>query len=239
MNFSLPLVVGVLHTPACLKRLSEDLTEFSAEGIDLLEVRLDGIHELPALTKWPLPVIATARDPKEGGLNNVSCLQREKLLESALSWASLIDIELQNAKKFSVPIARAREAQRLLILSHHDFQKTPSLTELQELVMRAHDLGAAIVKVATMTSSEEEVERLLQFQQLTHPLPVATMGMGPLGKNSRLRLAKIGTKLLYGHLYEPLNAMPASIQWPAKELANFVHSLAIHRSPDFQGSSHR
>jgi len=168
---------------------------------------------------WPLPVIATARDPKEGGLNNLSLLQRQQLLESALPWASIIDIELQNAKKFSATIARAREVQHSIIFSHHDFQKTPSLAALQELVTRAHDLGATVFKVATMTSSEEELERLLEFQQLAHPLPVAAMGMGPLGKKSRQQLAKLGTKLLYGYLYEPLSHAPTSMQYSARELA--------------------
>ncbi len=172
--------------------------------------------------KWPLPVIATARDPKEGGANDLSFAQRQHLLESALPWASMIDIELQNAKEFKGTIARAYEAPCSIIFSHHDFQKTPSLAKLQELVIQAHDLGATIFKVATMTSSEEELERLLAFQQLSHPLPVATMGMGQLGKKSRLHLAKLGTKLLYGYLYEPLSYIPTSMQYSTTDLVNLA-----------------
>ena len=73
-----------------------------------------------------------------------------------------------------------------------------------------------------MTNSEQELERLLEFQQLSHPLPVATMGMGPLGKISRLRLAAAGSALVYGWLYEPLTMMPASTQWSARELAEKI-----------------
>lgn len=174
------------------------------------------------LEKWPLPVIATARDPKEGGLNNLSLTQRQRLLEAALPWVTMIDVELESANNLATTIARARETQHSIILSHHDFQKTPSLTELQALVGRAHDAGATIFKLATMTQSEEELERLLEFQELPHPLPVATMGMDSLGKKSRPLLADKGSALVYGYLYEPLSFALSSTQYSAKELARFI-----------------
>lgn len=262
-------VVGILHTEACLKKLTEEKSDLHTSGIDLLEVRLDALphdfliaierfkknynrysasnekcrptvysytrepeHPSDAAMRcydsfenaleWPLPVIATVRDPKEGGLNNLSLKQREQLFESALPWASIIDVELQSAKELTNTITRAREAQRSVILSYHNFQKTPSLSELQELVTRAHNAGATIFKVATMTQSEEELQRLLAFQQLSHPLPVAAMGMGPLGKRSRPLLAAAGSALVYGYLYEPLSFVPAAAQYSAKELARFI-----------------
>lgn len=236
--FSSPLIIGILHTSTCLKTLSEETCSERTKGINLLEVRLDAFPQgflMPI--KWPLPVIATARDPKKGGLNHLSLEQRQGLLESALPWASFIDIELQNAKKLSATIACAREAQRSIIFSHHNFEKTPSLAELQNLVTNAHDLGADIVKVATMTSSEKELDRLLEFQQLPHPLPVTAMGMGPLGKKSRLQLAKLGAKLLYGYLYKPLSFAPASTQWSAQELATFVHMNGSVKSEEYSISS--
>jgi len=228
VNFfiSSPLVVGILHTEACLKKLAEEKSDLRASGIDLLEIRLDALpHDCPILIEWPLPVIATARDPKEGGLNKLSLTQRQQLLESALPWVSMIDVELCSAKEFSSLIARAREVQRSLILSYHNFHKTPSLAELQELATRAHNLGATIFKVATMTQSEEELQRLLEFQQLSHPLPVAAMGMGLLGKKSRPLLAAAGSALVYGYLYEPLTTMPTPAQWSSKKLAKRIKCM--------------
>ena len=156
-------------------------------------------------------------------LSSLKKKQRQELLESALSWAAIIDIELASAIEFSTLIATARRHDRDIILSHHDFQTTPDVKKLCELATQAHDAGASLLKIATMTSSEEEVKRLLEFQQISHLIPVATMGMGPLGKKSRLQLAKIGTRLLYGYLYEPFSTIPASMQWEAKELARIFH----------------
>jgi 3-dehydroquinate dehydratase-1 len=219
-SLSSPGIVGIVHTESCLKKLSEESNALRLAGIDLLEVRLDVLPPSCSMPeKWPLPVITTARSPREGGLNQLSFIQRQHLLESSLPWTSMVDVELHSAKELASTIARAREAQRSIIFSFHDFQTVPSLAELQDLVVRAHDLGATIFKVAAMTQNKEELERLLEFQQLTHPLPVATMGMGHLGKISRLRLAEMGSALVYGWLYEPLSYAPASTQYSARELA--------------------
>ena len=215
-------IVGTLHTEACLQKLSVEGNAIQAAGIDLLEVRLDALPNLTPPNKWPLPVIATARDPREGGQNNLSLQERQQLLKAALSWVAILDIELASAKEFAPIITMAHEQQREVILSYHNFQTTPSLHELEALVSQAVQAGATILKVATMTNSEQELERLLEFQQLSHPLPVATMGMGSLGKISRLRLAATGSALVYGWLYEPLSMMPTSTQWSSRKLAQRI-----------------
>lgn len=222
MNSFSTRIVGILHTEVCLQKLSEERDVLQSTDIDLLEVRLDALPHDCSMREWPLPVLATARDPREGGLNNLSLQERQQLLTAALSWANIIDIELASAKEFAPLITMAREQQREVILSYHNFQTTPSLHELEVLVSQAVQAGATILKVATMTNSEQELERLLEFQQLSHPLPVATMGMGPLGKISRLRLAAAGSALAYGWLYEPLTMMPVSTQWSALELAEKI-----------------
>lgn len=192
----------------------------------MLEVRLDAFPDGFAVPKkWPCPAIATARAPQEGGWNNFTLAQRQHLLESAFPWAAIIDVELDNAKKLHPLIARAHETQRSVILSYHNFQKTPSLAALKELASRAHDAGATVFKVATMTETEEELERLLTFQQLAHPLPIAAMGMGSLGKKSRPLLAAAGSALVYGWLYEPLPTMPESAQWSAKKLDQQIKNI--------------
>lgn len=192
----------------------------------LLEIRLDALpwYHFDAYQEWPLPVIATARAPQEGGRNNLSLRDRQRLLEGALPWASLLDIELSSTKDFSTLMEQAHKKQCPLILSYHNYQTVPSLRQLKELVTQAHHLGASIVKIATLTQTEEELQRLLAFQQLPHPLPVATMGMGLLGKISRLYLATLGTKLLYTYLYTPLDDITASHQWSTHELCTALYS---------------
>lgn len=218
-----PLVVSILHTEACLKKLAEEKLDLRQTGIGLLEVRLDALpHGFQMPETWPLPVIATARDPREGGQNNLSLQERRQLLTAALSWAAIIDIELASAKEFSPIISMAHKQQREVILSYHDFQTTPEAQQLHDLAAQAYAAGATLLKIATMTNSEQELEHLLEFQQCSHPLPVAAMGMGPFGKKSRPLLATAGSALVYGWLYEPLSTMPLSAQWSARELAEKI-----------------
>ncbi|HLB33205.1 MAG: hypothetical protein A3F67_00970 [Verrucomicrobia bacterium RIFCSPHIGHO2_12_FULL_41_10] len=210
-----PLIIGTLHSPACIEKLQLDSERFKKDtGIGALEVRLDSIPTSLLPTSWPLPVIATARHPAEGGKGNLTLKQRRSLLEEALLWASAIDMELRSVKQMVSTIAQARERNCSLILSFHDFRAVPSLARLKELAARAEDAGAAIFKVAVTLNSKKELERLVEFRESGGDFPIASMGMGRLGKKSRLLLAECGSVLSYGWLYEP----QVEGQWPAWEL---------------------
>ena len=192
------------------------------DGIDLLEARLDSLplSLLPSL--WPLPVIATARHPAEGGVSHHTTLQRQHLLEESLSWACAIDIELRSMKHMKSLIENAKKEKRFIISSFHDFKTVPSLSRLNQMALRAYDAGADLFKVACTIHHEEELIRLLAFQLMmpTH-FPIACMGMGEGGKLSRILLPLCGSWLSYGWLYKP----QLHGQWSAKELALLFRKL--------------
>ena len=219
-----PLVVGVVHSAACLNGVAQDFHMLATgAGIDLLEVRLDSLDAGSLPSKWPLPVIATARHPAEGGEGNLKLEARRKLLEEALSWAALLDIELLSAEELASTLTHAREKQCQIILSYHDFNTVPSLALLQELAGRAKALGADCFKVAATINNKEELLRLLEFQKLNKELPLATMGMGHGGKLSRLLLSALGSRLSYGWLYRP----QVQGQWSAWELTELFNKKAL------------
>ena len=214
-----PLVVGTLHDPAGVKFFTKALNRASLlKGVDVLEVRLDSfpIDKLPGL--WPLPVIATARHPGEGGAGNLSQSRRQTLLEGALPWASALDIELRSARPFAPLIALAHQQGRTLILSHHDFESTPTLPMLKKLASKAAAHGADLFKVATMLRDRHDLQRLIDLQLSRTEIPVIAMGMGAAGRFSRIVLAGFGTPLCYGWLGSP--QVPG--QWPALELRGIL-----------------
>lgn len=231
LSLNRPLVVGTLHEAAGLKFLKgagvlKDRKGNSAvvEGklpLDLLEARLDclPVRSLPEV--WPLPMIATARHPDEGGRGNLSLERRRELLEGSLSWASALDVELRSAKELASVIAAAHQHGRTVILSHHDFEATPSLALLKKLAARAADQGADLFKVATLLEDRCDLQRLIEFQMAELPIPVTTMGMGPAGRFSRLVLCGFGAPLCYGWLGKP--QVPG--QWPALELAGLLAGM--------------
>ena len=233
---SSPLIVGTLHSPFCLKKVERDFEKLSqGEEIDFLEVRLDSLPIEKVPTHWPLPVIATARHPAEGGKNNLIISERRQLLEQSLSWCAGIDVELRSAQQLAPTIARARAGRKFVVGSFHDFKTVPSHARLRELVVRASDAGIDILKVAATINDEVGFLRLLEFQQSEKNFRVATMGMGEkFGKISRLILPMFGSALAYGWLAKP----QVVGQWSAKELAELLNlkTAMDHKPKNGNGS---
>ena len=115
-----------------------------------------------------------------------------------------------------------RNEKKALIISFHDFESTPSLAKLRAVSARARGEGADIVKIAAKTETPAEVARLLVLLQEA-PGPLAVMGMGALGRASRLLFAKAGSALNYGWLDRP--QVPG--QWSAKEFRGVAGSRMI------------
>jgi len=222
---SKPLIVGTLHSLSCLKKLEKKPQQL-LEKLDFLEVRLDSLPQTVMPSAWPLPVIATARHPAEGGEGNLTITKRRRLLEEALLWATAIDVELRSVKQLASTIAQARERGCFTIYSFHDFRTVPSLARLKDLAARAKENGADLFKVAATVNDREGLLRLLRFQEEAgESLPLASMGMGPGGKIARLLLAEYGSALSYGWLYKA----QISGQWSVEELIQIFHGSTIRK----------
>jgi 3-dehydroquinate dehydratase I len=199
---------------------------------DWLELRVDNFFGkteslLEAAAAMRLPRIVTVRHPSEGGAAldvtpAITPAQRRGLYEDFLPLVTLADIELRQAAKMKSVIASARAAGVGIILSHHDFARTPSLKALRELARRARGEGADVFKVAAMANTLGDLARLLDFLGSEKPgMEFAVMGMGRFGKISRLTLAAGGSCLNYGYLGKP----NASGQWPAPILKARISEL--------------
>jgi 3-dehydroquinate dehydratase-1 len=214
------LVVGTLHEPTGLSWL-KGVTKKGLSGLDVLEARLDALAGIELPRKWPLPVIATARHPSEGGGGNLSQAVRRRLLEEAIPWASALDVELRSARPLASVVAQAHQHGRTVILSHHDFKGTPSLACLKKLADRAAGEGADLFKVAAFLRDPRDLQRLIELQLSSTKVPVVAMGMGGAGRFSRLVLSGFGSPLCYGWLGKP--QVPG--QWPALRLRELLDEV--------------
>ena len=173
---------------------------------DLFELRLDAFGaEIGAIRnrieKLGPGIIITARHPREGGLNQLSVQKRRALLLSFLPRAAWVDVELRSASAMAVVFQEARKMSVRLILSFHDLRGTPGTWRLGNLARQAAALGADLFKVATRTDTPAQLERLLDFfEQSRGAQNVVAMGIGNLGRKSRLELARRGCPLNYAHL---------------------------------------
>lgn len=220
------MVVGTVHSRAALAAA----LKLRRGVVDLLELRVDAFAQAgecdrleASLSRLRAPLLLTVRHPLEGGAGRLSAAQRRALYLRFLPHASLVDVELRSAKALGGVTAKAGALGVPVVLSFHDFRKTPSLAKLRELRAAAQQAGADVFKAAVTVNSPRDVAVLLDFL-VSSPSAgprLAVMGMGAFGKVSRLVLARSGSVLNYGFL----DRAQVPGQWPAKLLKERLAEL--------------
>jgi len=220
------LVIGTVTTV-------EDLLFLDQEGppmeIDVFEFRLDNLREHLDLAesvanKLEGRVLITARHPDEGGVGDLDESERHELLARFVPKAAMIDLELRSLQDSQLLCELANKAQAagvILIGTMHDFEMMPALIDLHDAVGSALEIGVDIVKIAVVVEQMVDVFNLAELVEATE-MPVSAMGMGPLGKLSRLVLARAGSVLNYGYL----RVSNAPGQWPASELRRLMDEIS-------------
>lgn len=187
-----------------------DLAEFR---IDLLDFAADSKqvialgHELKNILATK-PMIATIRTHNEGGKLTISDADYGKTYQAYLKqpFMDMLDVEMfrdQQVVKNTVKLAHDKKV--LIVMSNHDFQKTPSEDEIVKRLLKQDELGADILKIAVMPQSKQDVFTLMNAtlkvsQQSKKPL--LTMSMGKLGTISRIATANMSGSFSFGMIGE-------------------------------------
>jgi 3-dehydroquinate dehydratase-1 len=195
-------VVGTITSPQF--KFAKSNTRYC----DIAELRVD---QMPGVKNWlkrgqriesgGIPVIVTARLAGEGGAWKVDGQARLNLYADALKSLSAVDVELQSNIVGEVS-KLARTAGKCCIVSFHDFKKTPRLSELKRVATTAQRY-ATVIKIVTMLETEEDMDTLWDLLACKWDKPLCVMGMGPLGRETRLLFPLAGSCLTYGYLDEP------------------------------------
>lgn len=175
-------------------------------GAHIVELRIDLLGAdarkiLAKLNKLGLPVIITNRMKQEGGAWEVSEDGRIQKLLSLLPLADAIDIELC-AEKRDVVVKKAKGTGKTVIISTHDFQRTPEIDIMLGVIRESFEAGADIAKLAVTPHSLEDVLRLLEVT-LRSKGAVCTIAMGDMGRHSRVVAPIYGSVMTYGYVDTP------------------------------------
>ena len=111
-----------------------------------------------------------------------------------------------------------------VVLSSHDFQKTPSENELYRRLFLMESMGGDLAKLAVMPNCEQDVLTLLSATRKAADalnVPVITMSMGRLGAVSRISGRLTGSCMTFGTAGEE----SAPGQLPAKTLKHILETL--------------
>ncbi len=165
--------------------------------VEMAELRLDLLNfssdQLKKIFSSHPNLIAAFRSRKSGE-------QKGKvfLLEAINSGARFIDLDIETDAGFVSEVKKAlKEKGGQLIVSYHNFRKTPEARELRHIIKRAFSRGADIAKVACFCRKPGDNARLLGI--LSENRPVVVCGMGPSGTITRVASVLCGSPFTYAY----------------------------------------
>ncbi len=206
----LPIVAGdkagLLSQAEVLRNLSPDLLEWRLDAFHHPDDVAQCIQALADLrsTIGSIPLILTCRIESEGGVQKVSPENRLNLFRSCMQtgMVDLVDIELRNDSSFiRDAFKKADQHDTKIILSFHDFEKTPEEEIIINRLVRAQEMGGHIAKAAVMPKSHNDtlvlLNATLKARTENMQIPMITMSMGELGIMTRIVGGLFGSDITF------------------------------------------
>jgi len=176
------------------------------EGAGIAELRIDlfssaaPAHVLREIRKFhAFPTIATLRSRREGGSWRGGEKERLSLFRAVLPRVDAVDIELSSGTILKEVAGAAHKAKKTVIISFHDFRKTPSAPRLAAVLRQAKSRGADIVKIAAFARSADDVKRLADFTLANRSKNLIVIAMGKKGTVSRILFPALGSLVTFAH----------------------------------------
>jgi len=183
---------------------------------DLIELRADylrGAKLALLLQNRQKPFIVTNRRKEEGGNYKGEERKRLSVLQEAIDLgADYIDVELATERSSLQGLIRNKRGTQV-ILSFHDFRRTPSGKELQRLFGQMIRLGADVIKIVPFARSWEDnltILSLIPFAKARRQKIVAFC-MGEKGKISRIFSPFLGAAWTYASLNQSRASAPGQL----------------------------
>lgn len=223
----------ILKEAEAVKLLDPDIVEWRAdvfEKADDSEAVIKMISKLRESLRDKL-FLFTFRSHKEGGSKEMDVSSYIALLETAIRTKDIdfIDIELFSGEaNVDALVSLAGENGVYVIMSNHDFQKTPAKDEIISRLRKMQELGAHIPKIAVMPKDAGDLLTLLDatytMKTKYADRPMITMSMAGTGLVSRLSGEVFGSDCTFGAGEEA--SAPGQI--PVSELRNVLEVLHKH-----------
>ena len=216
-------------TGADREEIKSQLEELDLLDFDMIELRADYHFSMEVLKEireaFPdKELIFTFRTKAEGGETQPEeeFLLYVYTLVALSGMVHIIDLELEGICKTNPDIIKnLRKSGVKILISNHDFEKTPSEKEITDRFKKMEALGADMAKIAVMPENVKDVEILISAAKTANRLlqiPIVAISMGELGKKTRIEGEEFGSSITFGSL----DKESASGQIPAKELKSML-----------------
>jgi len=165
------------------------------KGAEMAEIRIEksGLngHEIKKVFQSHSNLIATCRP------DGLTDLQRTELLTAAIEGgAKWIDLEVESDKSFTEPLVELAKLNNCkVIISYHNYEYTPEISDLIQIIDNCHDKKADLVKLATQVNYTIDISNLLILY--SYGLPILVLGMGLMGNITRVAALKMKAPFTY------------------------------------------
>ncbi|MFO8110095.1 MAG: type I 3-dehydroquinate dehydratase [Thermoplasmata archaeon] len=204
-----------------LKRMDTEMIEHRMDFMDSIE-DLEGIYG-----STEADIIATNRRVDEGGFFNGTEDERIGYLTKAVdAGCHYVDVELETEELLKAKVMEyAKDNGCKVILSKHDFNKTPLLEDLIEIMERQKMEGADIGKIVTYANNSHDCYMI--FDLLIHAekegFELVAFAMGDLGRNTRVLAPMYGAPFMYACVADVV----ADGQFDVETLRNIWRDLDV------------
>ncbi|EJE99965.1 type I 3-dehydroquinate dehydratase [Liquorilactobacillus mali] len=207
--------IAVPVTGKTEQKILEEAREIVAKKPDLIEWRIDFFQDVTDFTTLAdiaakirniikdTALLVTFRTYQEGGNLNLPDEEYFKIIRTLIEnrLGDAVDIERYHDEKNLAPLLTlSKTKQVIIIMSNHDFYKTPSKHTIVERLQSMEKFGADVAKIAVMPIDKKDVLELLSATQEASEsidIPIITMSMGDLGKVSRICGETFGSSLTF------------------------------------------
>lgn len=176
-------------TPVIGKTLKEFLKNLDRvqEVSEMVELRIDKIKNLSEQdlklirTKTVKEVIFTSR-------------RKEIILKALKLEFDYVDVDLSLIKELKL----LKSKKTKIIVSFHDFKKTPGIKELTMIINVMRKYNAEVLKIAIMVNDDQDVKNLFQILlNKKKDEKMIVVGMGEKGKITRILGPLLGSFLTF------------------------------------------
>ncbi len=177
---------------------------------DYAEVRFDflKIEQIPEaieiIKKDLSKIVCTLRPKTEGGKFSGNEKERIAILKLIAEYNPfLLDVEFNTLKRNSALRRYLKSTKTKLLVSWHDFKKTPSSAELKKKMNQMSKFSSN-VKIVTTAKSSVDSSRMLELYSKKGKNNLISFAMGDFGKISRILCLYLGSPYTYVSLGKPV-----------------------------------
>lgn len=177
---------------------------------DYVELRFDflKIEQIPEaleLVKKDLnKIVCTLRPKTEGGKFPGTEKERIAILKLIAEYNPfLLDVEFNTLKRNASFRKYLKSTKTNLLVSWHDFKKTPSSAELKKKMNQMSKFSSN-VKIVSTAKSTNDSNRMLELYSKRGKNSLISFAMGDLGRISRILCLYLGSPYTYVSLGKPV-----------------------------------